>query len=107
MKSQEKRPPLVQNSGTSAIKDMKRPNNQKEVRSFLGLTGYYRSFIKDYAKIAIPLINLTKEDVKFEWNKDHEESFALLKTKLIEAPILSYPDFDHEFQLQTDASGYG
>jgi hypothetical protein len=75
---------------------MKRPSNQKEVRSFLGLTGYYRSFIRDYAKIARPLTDLTKDDAKFIWSSECETAFEPLKMQLIEAPILSYPNFDYE-----------
>ena len=90
-----------------AIEKMKTPQNPKEVRSFLGLTGYYRRFVKDYAKIASPLTNLTHQDVTYDWTSDCEKAFNQLKTKLMSAPILLYPDFEKAFTLMTDASGVG
>ena len=82
------------------------PTTVTEVRSFLGMTGYYRRFIKDYADKAHPLTNLTKLTVAFEWDSDCEAAFEFLKHALITAPILSYPDMKKEFILDTDASGF-
>jgi len=70
----------------------------------LGAIGYYRKFIKDFAKLAHPLFNLLKKDVKFVWNNLTEERFNLLKKKLISSPILKYPDYDKGFIIRTDAS---
>ncbi|CAB4408573.1 unnamed protein product [Rhizophagus irregularis] len=89
------------------IKSIKRPETVTEVRSFLGLCSYYRRFIKDFAKIAKPLHNLTKKDTEFEWKEEQQVAFDILRTKLIEKPILVYPDFDKEFMLITDGSKIG
>src|SRR5687767_2470726 len=89
------------------IKGIKRPETVTEVRSFLGLCSYYRRFIKDFSKIAKPLHNLTKKDEKFEWKKEQQKAFDILRTKLTEKPILVYPDFDKEFILITDGSKMG
>lgn len=90
-----------------AVKSFKTPRNPKEVKSFLGLSGYYRKFIKDYAKTAKPLTELTRKDVDFAWTTDCENSFQTLKQKLCEGPILTYPDFSQPFTLTTDASNEG
>ena len=90
-----------------AIEKMRPPQNVKEVRSFLGLTGYYRRFVKDYAKIANSLTNLTHLNVVFNWTDACESAFQQLKQELISAPILVYPDFTKPFILCTDASLHG
>ncbi|CAB4418771.1 unnamed protein product [Rhizophagus irregularis] len=89
------------------IKNIKRPETVTEVRSFLGLCSYYRRFIKDFAKIAKPLHNLMKKGTEFEWKEEQQVAFDILRTKLIEKPILVYPDFDKEFILITDGSKIG
>ena len=60
----------------------------KQVCAFLGLVDYYRKFIKNFAKIAKPLILLTREQVQFEWTPEHQEAFMKLKDSIIQAPIL-------------------
>ena len=86
---------------------MKKPSTVTEVRSFLGLSSYYRKFIKDYSKIAKPLFDLTKKDKVFKWDDLCEISFQQLKTRLITAPVLAYPQAEgSEFILDTDASAY-
>ena len=81
------------------------PKCSKQLRSFLGLTNYYRRFIKDYAKIAAPLHAATSGCEKaINWSTACEESFNLLKRKLCEAPILDYPRENRSFILDTDAS---
>ena len=90
------------------VRDYSTPVKVSEVRSFLGLVGYYRKFIKDFCKIAEPLTNLTRKNVPFVWNEQCSEAFKILKQKLLEPPILAYPRFDGtEFILQTDASFKG
>ena len=96
----------VNPENTSKIRNCKSPTNVKQVRSALGMMGYYRKFVKDYAKIAQPLNNLLKKNTKFEWTKECEVAFNTLKTKLVEAPILRYPQFDEEFVLAVDSSDY-
>ena len=77
---------------TEAIKAMHPPVNLKQVCAFLRLVGYYRKFIKNFAKIAKPLTMLTRMDVKFEWKETHHRAFMKLKDAIIQAPILQYPD---------------
>ena len=73
------------------VSNWTRPNTVIEIRSFLGLTGYYRQFIEGFSKIALPLTSLTQKGVKFEWSNDCERSFQELKNKLVTTPILSIP----------------
>ncbi|KAK1410455.1 hypothetical protein QVD17_36992 [Tagetes erecta] len=83
------------------------PKSPTEVRSFLGLAGYYRRFIKDFSRIAIPLTTLTRKLVKFEWGPKQAEAFETLKQKLTNAPILSLPDGIEDFVVYCDASHTG
>jgi hypothetical protein len=81
------------------------PKTQKEVKAFLGLTGYYRKFIKVYAKIAKLLTKVLKKGEKIDCQDDeYVESFNKLKELEVNAPILAYPDFDKPFCITTDAS---
>lgn len=91
-------------SKVSAIKDWPVPHTQKQVRSFLGLTGYYRKFIKGYADIARPLHKLCEKRTRFSWTESCTNAFNKLKESLITAPILAYPQPDCEFILDTDSS---
>ncbi|XP_053389322.1 uncharacterized protein LOC128552313 [Mercenaria mercenaria] len=88
------------------IKQWPTPHNVTEIRSFLGLCGYYRKFILGYPQIARPLVRLTEKNTRFSWDTDCEESFKTLKNKLITAPILAHPDFSLPFILDTDACDY-
>ena len=90
---------------TACIKDWPAPKNKKEVRSFLGLCGYYRRFVPNFAAIAVPLTELTKEENTFQFYHEEEKAFATLKSTLIEHPILQLPNFEKEFIIETDASG--
>ena len=81
------------------------PKTQKDVRSFLGLTGYYRRFIKGYALLSKALTDLLRKD-GFIWNPEAALSFHKLKSTLIIAPVLALPDFDQPFEIETDASSY-
>jgi len=88
-----------------AVKNFPTPKKVKGVQSFLGLAGYYRKFIENFSKIAKPL-RLTKKGEKFNWTAEQQNSFQLLKEKLTTAPVLSYPNFQREFLVTTDASDY-
>ena len=89
---------------TEAIKAMHLSVNPKQVRVFLGLVGYYRRLIKNFAKIAKPLTMLTRMDVKFEWKETHHSAFMKLKDAIIQAPILRYPNTTKPYIVYTDAS---
>lgn len=91
----------------SSIESWPVPCNATEVRSFLGLAGYYRRFIPDFSTIASPLTYLTRKRIKFLWTPIHQTAFDKLKELLISAPILAYPDNQSEFILDTDASNTG
>ncbi|GFW62057.1 retrovirus-related Pol polyprotein from transposon 412 [Trichonephila clavipes] len=88
----------------SAVKNWKRPENLRELRSFLGLCTYYRKFVKGFSNIARPLHKLTESKQKFQWTKECEDSFLQLKEALTSSPILIYPQTDKPFILDTDAS---
>ncbi|KAF1324365.1 polyprotein, partial [Globisporangium splendens] len=91
---------------TTAIEKYPTPTTQKTLLSFLGLTGYYRRFICDFARIALPLHRLIKKDAKWTWSSEHDHAFRALKLALQQAPTLRLPDFDRRFTVTTDASGY-
>ena len=90
----------------NAIAKFPAPKNQKDIKVFLGLIGYYRRFIKDFAKMAKPLTLLLKKDMPFEWTSEQAKSFDAFRQILTTRPILQYPDFSQEFILTTDASNY-
>lgn len=93
-------------SKIEAVKEWPTPTNVNEVRSFLGLAGYYRRFILNFSELASTLTNLTKKGVRFRWTSQCQESFECLKEKLISAPVLCYPVENGQFILDTDASGH-
>jgi hypothetical protein len=78
-----------------------------EIRSFLGLAGYYRRFVQNFSSIAKPLTGLTEKGVDFEWDNDCEVSFQTLRHKLVNAPILSLSESGKRFTVYTDASRIG
>lgn len=82
------------------------PKNVKQLRGFLGLTGYYHRFIANYALIAAPLTDLLKKDA-FIWTDDAGTSFGALKTAMTSAPVLRLPNFELQFCVETDASDAG
>ncbi len=88
-----------------AVADWPVPTSTKDVERFLGLVNYHRSFIKDYARIAIPLYQLTGKQ-PFHWDGDQEEAFSALKKALTSAPVLGLPNRADDFVLDTDASNY-
>jgi hypothetical protein len=94
----------------SKVKDIlewKPPTTVHQVRSFLGLAGYYRRFIPDFSKLVKPITSLLKNDVKFNWSSKCNEAFEQLKTLLTTAPVLAQPDITKPFDVYCDASGSG
>ncbi|GJU67231.1 putative reverse transcriptase domain-containing protein [Tanacetum coccineum] len=87
-----------------AIKNWAPPTTPTEVRQFLGLASYYRRFIEGFSLISKPLRNLTQKDKKYEWGKEEEEAFQILKQKLYSAPILALPEGTKDFVVYYDAS---
>ena len=87
-----------------AITRLLPPTTRTEVRSFLGLTGYYRDFVEKYAAMARPLSNLLKEDVPWQWDAACQEAFRRLKERLTTAPILAIPQPDRPYTVHTDFS---
>ena len=85
---------------------MNLPTTPKQVHAYLGLVGYYRKFIRNFAKIAKPLTLLTCQQVKFEWTPTHHEAFLKLKESIIQTPILHYPNPNKRYIVYTDAWDY-
>ena len=97
----------VDESKIKAIKEWPTPENVNQVRSFHGLAGFYRRFVKNFSTIAAPLNELTKKGVAFNWREPQEIAFQELKRRLMEAPLLVLPDFTKTFEVECDASGIG
>lgn len=93
-------------SKIEAITTWPTPINQRQVRGFLGITGYYRRFIRHYASIAAPLTDLLTKD-GFNWSDKANQAFNMLKSAMTSAPVLALPNFSSQFVLETDASGVG
>jgi hypothetical protein len=90
-----------------AMKEYPVPRNTKQTKRFLGMSSYYRKFIPNYSKITEPINRLLKKNCKFIWSEECERNFQLLKSLLINTPILVYPNFAKKFIVTTDASGVG
>ncbi|UYV65614.1 hypothetical protein LAZ67_3004865, partial [Cordylochernes scorpioides] len=90
-----------------AVRDFATPRSLKEVRSFLGLSSYYRRFIPNYAHVAQPLNDLLKKDSAFNWNQEEQNAFEALKSALISEPALGHFDYSSPTEIHTDASNYG
>ena len=89
------------------IKNYARPQNVKQLRQFLGLSQYYRRFQKNFSNISRPLYDLTKKDAEWIWSDECEKSFQTLKTNLITAPILAFPNPNRPYLITCDASTTG
>ena len=90
-----------------AIQNFPTPKSIENVRSFLGLSGYYRSFIRNFSSIASPLNILLRKETQFTWGAAQERSFQELKHALTHAPVLIFPNFNKPFIVYTDASALG
>jgi hypothetical protein len=89
------------------VLDWKPPMSVHQVRSFLGLAGYYRRFIPNFSKIENPITELLKNGNKYVWSADCDESFLTLKKLLTTSPMLVQPDIAKSFDIYCDASGTG
>lgn len=96
----------VDNEKVQAIVDWKLPRNLKELRGFLGLTGYYRKFVSRYVHIALPLTDQLKKDA-YGWTEAATVAFNKLKEAMVNPLVLMLPDFTKQFTVETDASGGG
>nr|AAV32158.1 putative polyprotein [Oryza sativa Japonica Group] len=97
----------VDPSNVESVLNWKQPKTILEIRSFLGLAGYYRRFIENFSKIARPMTRLLQKDVKYKWTEECEQSFQELKKRLVTAPVFVLPDPRKGFQVYCDASRLG
>ena len=91
------------------IQETERPSTKKQIRSFIGLTSFYRKYIPNFSEVALPLTDLTRkgQPTKVEWGEPQEKAYMTLKALLAKPPILKLPDFSKQFVLRTDASDLG
>jgi hypothetical protein len=97
----------VDPSKVREVLDWRPPRTMHQVRSFLGLAGYYRRFILNFSKIAKPITDLLKKEEKFVWNAERDEALETLKKLLTTSPVLAQPDITKSFDVYCDASGTG
>jgi hypothetical protein len=97
----------MDNVKVEKVRNWPPPTNVTEVRKFLGFTGYYRYFIKDYSKIAKPLLLLTHNTTPWHWDDEQKKAFEQLRDLMCQQPVLKQPDFTKPFAVFTDASAYG
>jgi hypothetical protein len=98
---------FVDPSNVQEVMEWKPPKSVHQIRSFLGLAGYYRRFIPDFSRIAKPMTELLKKGVKFVWSEACEKAFHTLRQHLTSAPVLVQPDNSKPFEVFCDASGTG
>ena len=96
----------VDKAKVSIIKNIMPPTTVKGIRSFLGHAGFYRRFIRDFSKVSRPLCRLLEKDTKFKFDESCQRSFEVIKSRLVEAPIMEKPDWNKEFEIMCDASDY-
>jgi len=89
------------------VLNLKPPTTVHEVRSFLGMAGYYRRFVSDFSRVAKPITALLKNQTKFVWSSDCEQAFQTLKRVLTTAPVLAQPNIEKAFDVYCDAAGIG
>jgi hypothetical protein len=97
----------VDPSKVQEVMDWKPPTSVHQIRSFLGLAGYYRRFIPDFSRIAKPMTELLKKGVKFSWDQKCEDAFHTLRAHFTTAPVLAQPGVSKPFDIYCDASGTG
>jgi len=97
----------MQPSKVEAINNWTACRDVGEVRAFMGLSGYYRRFIKDFSAIAAPLYNLTRKESDFCWTPECQDAFDELRRRLVEGPVLALPSDVGTYVLDTDASDFG
>ncbi|GFW72719.1 retrovirus-related Pol polyprotein from transposon 17.6 [Trichonephila clavipes] len=95
---------LIDKDKSVSINEFPVPTNQKQIKSFLGCCNFYRRYIKNFAKRALPLMNLLRKDTPFEWTSETQEAFDDIKKAILNPPVLALPDPDAELQVTTDAS---
>jgi hypothetical protein len=98
---------MVDPAKVQEVLNWKAPISVHEVRSFLGLAGYYRRFIPDFSKITKPMTRLLQKDTMFVWTPKCDAAFHKLRTLLTSAPVLAQPDIEKPFDVYCDASGIG
>jgi hypothetical protein len=98
---------VVDSGKVRDVLEWKPPKSVHQVRSFLGLAGYYRRFILNFSKISKPITELLKKDTKYVWSKDCDEAFHTLKKLLTTSPVLAQPDIAKPFDVYCDAFGTG
>jgi hypothetical protein len=98
---------FVDPSEVQEVMDWKTPKSVHQIRSFLGLAGYYHRFITDFSRIAKPMTELLKKCVKFVWSEECDKAFHTLREHLTSAPVLTQPDMSKPFEVFCDASGTG
>lgn len=94
----------VDPANIEAVVNWERPKTVSEIRSFLGLAGYYRRFVEGFSKLSLPLTKLTQKGTKSVWSDDCEKSFQELKKRLVSAPVLALPTNKEGFVIYSDAS---
>ncbi|GFS82616.1 retrovirus-related Pol polyprotein from transposon 17.6 [Trichonephila clavipes] len=98
---------LIDKDKSVSINEFPVPKDQKQIKSFLGCCNFYRRYIKNFAKRALPLTNLLRKDTPFEWTSETQEAFDDIKKAILNPPVLALPDQSAELQITTDASSRG
>ncbi|GFW62730.1 retrovirus-related Pol polyprotein from transposon 17.6 [Trichonephila clavipes] len=98
---------LIDKDKSVSINEFPVPKDQKQIKSFLGCCNFYRRYIKNFAKRALPLTNLLRKDTPFEWTSETQEAFDDIKKAILNPPVLALPDQNAELQITTDASSRG
>ncbi|GFW79576.1 retrovirus-related Pol polyprotein from transposon 17.6 [Trichonephila clavipes] len=98
---------LIDKDKSVSINEFPVPKDQKQIKPFLGCCNFYRRYIKNFAKRALPLTNLLRKDTPFEWTSETQEAFDDIKKAILNPPVLALPDQNAELQITTDASSRG